>query len=100
MVKMRLSRQGRKHLPSYKIVIVNAREKRESMFVDYIGSYSPMTKELIVDKNKAQEWLKKGVQPTDTVRRLLIKDGVLEKPVITKPFAAKPGKKKQERAVK
>lgn len=98
MVKIRLSRQGRVHLPSYKIVVVNAREKRETMFVDIIGSYSPITKEIIIDKEKSLDWMKKGAQPTETVKRLMIKKDILPKETTKKVYSKKPGKKKKERA--
>lgn len=98
MVKIRLSRQGRVHLPSYKIVVVNAREKRETMFVDIIGSYSPITKEIIIDKDKSLDWIKKGAQPTETVKRLMIKKEILPKETNKKNYSKKPGKKKTERA--
>lgn len=98
MVKIRLSRQGRIHLPSYKIVVVNAREKRETMFIDIIGSYSPITKAVIIDQNKSLDWIKKGAQPTETVKRLMIKKGILPQETNKKTYSKKPGKKKIERA--
>ncbi len=78
MVKIRLSRVGKKNKPSYKIVVCNAREKRESYFLDQIGWYSPITKDFNVDQTKVQYWLSVGAQPTDTVYALLVKSKIIE----------------------
>lgn len=80
-VKMRLTRLGDKKSPFYRIVVVDSRKARDGEYIEKIGHYDP-TKDpavLVIDKEKAQYWLSKGVQPTDTVRTLLIREGVIEK---------------------
>jgi small subunit ribosomal protein S16 len=97
MVKIRLSRGGRKHLPHYRIVVMNAREKRESRAIESIGNYSPLTKLIEIDVERAKYWLSVGAQPTDTVRNLLVKKNLLEADKKKKVFAKKPGKQNVER---
>ncbi|RMD77732.1 30S ribosomal protein S16 [Candidatus Dojkabacteria bacterium] len=77
MVKIRLSRVGRKNLPSYKIVVTDARRKRESNFIECLGSYSPITKNLVIDEDRAKYWIGVGARPTDTVKALLIKKQII-----------------------
>jgi small subunit ribosomal protein S16 len=100
MVKIRLTRTGRKHLASYRIVISPAREKRESKFIEHVGSYSPHTKELTLNKERVEYWLSQGAQPTETVKGFLIKEKILAKPKKKAVFKAKAGKKSIERAAK
>lgn len=76
-VKIRLKRIGAKKSPFYRIVVADARAPRDGRFVEEIGNYDPMTKKLVVDGDKAVDWIKKGAQPTETVRSLLKKNGVL-----------------------
>jgi len=80
-VKIRLARRGRKKQPYYHIVIADARAPRDGRFIEQIGSYNPMTKpaSIEIDRDRAYEWLKKGAQPTDTVRAILRFTGVLYK---------------------
>ena len=73
MVKIRLSRKGKKHAPFYRIVVTDKRTKRDGKPIEEIGTYNPMTKELKLDKLKAEEWIKKGAQPSETVAILLKK---------------------------
>lgn len=77
-VKIRLKRIGAKKKPFYRIVVADARAPRDGRFVEEIGNYDPMTKKLVVDGDKAVDWMKKGAQPTETVRSLLKKNGVLK----------------------
>lgn len=74
MVKIRLSRFGKKNNPHYRIVVSNAREKRETKFIDIIGNYSPLTKILKLDINKLKYWLSVGAKPTKTVENLVKKN--------------------------
>ncbi len=73
MVKIRLKRMGRKKLPVYKIVVMEAMSKRDGRAVDILGTYNPKSKELQVDVEKVKEWLSKGAQPTERVASLLKK---------------------------
>jgi small subunit ribosomal protein S16 len=75
MIKIRLTRIGKKGQPQYRIVVAEARSKRDSRFIDTIGFYNPLGAEMTfdLDKTKYAEWLKKGAQPSDTIRRLVLK---------------------------
>jgi small subunit ribosomal protein S16 len=78
-VKMRLQRHGSKKRPFYFIVIADGRSPRDGKFIQKLGTYNPLTvpATIQVDRQKALEWLHKGAQPTDTVRRILSFKGVL-----------------------
>ncbi len=80
MVKLRLRRGGAKKKPHYRIVAADVHSPRDGRFIEIIGYYSPITKpkKLELDVEKALTWLKNGAQPTETVRSLLRKKGVLE----------------------
>ncbi|MEI7474469.1 MAG: 30S ribosomal protein S16 [bacterium] len=71
MVKIRLKRLGRKRNPIYKIVVISSQSKREGDALEFLGNYEPKTKLLTLKKAEALEWLKKGAQPTDTVKYLI-----------------------------
>ena len=75
MVKIRLKRVGAKKAPFYHIVVADSRSPRDGKIIEKIGSYDPMTNPatVVLDKEKAEEWLKNGAQPTDTVRALIKK---------------------------
>ena len=79
-VKMRLTRIGKKKTPFYRVVIADARAPRDGRFVEEIGYYNPLTEpaEIKIDADKAKQWLKNGAQPTDTVKALLKKSGIVE----------------------
>jgi len=79
-VKMRLKRMGAKKKPFYRIVVADSRSPRDGRFIEEIGYYNPVANpsQLKVDGEKALEWIKKGAQPSDTVRALLKKSGVLQ----------------------
>ncbi len=80
MVKIRLRRMGAKKAPFYRIVVADSRYPRDGRFIEEIGFYDPMTEPATVkvDADKAKEWIKNGAQPTDTVKSLLKKNGVLD----------------------
>lgn len=79
MLMMRLQRVGRKNDPSYRIVVTDKRTGPKSdKHVDRLGSYNPKMDHIQLDADKAKEWLAKGVQPSDTVRNLLISQKVLD----------------------
>ncbi len=79
MVKIRLRRMGAKKAPYYRIVVADARSPRDGRCIEEIGTYNPLAEPatVTVDAEKAQTWIKNGAQPTDTVRGLLKKAGVL-----------------------
>jgi small subunit ribosomal protein S16 len=78
-VKMRLQRHGSKKRPFYFIVVADARSPRDGKFIQKLGTYNPLTvpATIQIDRQKALDWLHKGAQPTDTVRRILSFKGVL-----------------------
>ena len=78
-VKIRLRRMGAKKAPFYRIVVADSRSPRAGRCIEEIGTYNPMVESnnVTVDAEKAQAWIKNGAQPTDTVRGLLKKAGVL-----------------------
>ena len=80
-VKLRLKRMGKKQEPFYRIVVADARNKRDGKTIEEIGYYNPMKNptEIKMDEEKAIKWLKNGAIPTDTVRSILSKQGVLKK---------------------
>ena len=80
-VKIRLARRGRKKLALYDVVVADARSPRDGKFIEKIGTYNPATNpaSIILDDNKAFDWLMKGAQPTDTVKAMLSHHGVMLK---------------------
>ena len=79
MVKIRLRRLGAKKAPFYRIVVADSRFPRDGRFIEEIGTYNPLSDpaEIKIDSERAQQWINNGAQPTDTVRALLKKTGVL-----------------------
>ena len=80
-VKIRLRRMGAKKAPFYRVVVADSRFPRDGRFIEEIGYYDPMTEPaatIKIDAEKAQQWIKNGAQPTDTVRTLLKKSGIIE----------------------
>jgi len=79
VVKIRLRRMGAKKAPYYHIVVADSRSPRDGRCIEKIGSYNPLleSENITIDVEKAQNWIKNGAQPTDTVRGLLKKAGVL-----------------------
>ena len=80
MVKIRLRRVGRKNAPFYRILVADSQSPRDGKFIEIIGQYAPRQSEgsLNVDEARANFWLDQGAQPTDTVRSLLRRAGVLK----------------------
>ncbi len=80
-VKLRLKRGGSKQRPFYRIVASDSRNPRDGRFIETIGTYNPIPKEyeVSIDEEKALYWLKNGAQPTDTVKSLLSKKGIIAK---------------------
>ena len=78
-VKMRLRRMGQKKAPFYRVVVADSRSPRDGKFIEEIGYYNPMTDpaDIKIDEEKAQKWLGTGAQPTDTVKKLFQKSGIL-----------------------
>jgi small subunit ribosomal protein S16 len=79
MVKIRLRRMGAKKAPYYRIIVADSRSPRDGRCIEEIGTYDPLTEPatITVDAEKAQQWIRNGAQPTDTVKALLKKANVL-----------------------
>ena len=79
MVKIRLKRMGMKKKPFYRLVVTDSRNPRDGRFIEEIGYYNPVAQpvEMKINDERAKYWLSVGAQPTDTVRALLKKGGVL-----------------------
>ncbi|MCA9901390.1 MAG: 30S ribosomal protein S16 [Ardenticatenaceae bacterium] len=81
MLKIRLSRRGKKRQPSYRVVVTDVNSKRDGRIVERIGHYNPLTEpaEFAIKEDRALHWLSVGAQPTDAVRRLLDKQGTYDR---------------------
>ena len=78
-VKIRLKRMGAHKKPFYRVVVADARAPRDGKFIEEIGYYNPLTDpaDIKIDEEKAKKWLATGAQPTDTVKGLFKKSGIL-----------------------
>jgi len=79
-VKIRLRRVGAKKAPFYRVVVADSRYPRDGRFIEEVGTYDPMVEPSAfkIDGEKVKQWMANGAQPTDTVKRLLKKSGVIE----------------------
>ncbi|MEX2655785.1 MAG: 30S ribosomal protein S16, partial [Acidimicrobiia bacterium] len=80
-VKMRLMRMGKKHSPFYRVVVIDGRAPRDGRYIDLLGRYDPRQDPSVIeiDSDKAIDWLKKGAQPTEAVRKLLEISGAMSR---------------------
>lgn len=80
-VKIRLKRIGAKKNPYYRVVVADSRSPRDGKFIEEIGTYDPMAEPAVVkiDADKASAWIKNGAQPTETVKSLLVRSGIISK---------------------
>lgn len=102
-LKIRLARGGSKHRPYYRIIVADSRSPRDGKFIDRIGSFNPLLgkddeKRVVLDVEKAREWLKKGALPTDRVARFLATAGLMKWEHGNNPQRGEPGEKAKERA--
>ncbi|MFC1780090.1 30S ribosomal protein S16 [Patescibacteria group bacterium] len=98
MLKIRLTRTGKKHDPHYRIIVMPARTKRDGRAVEYIGYYNPRSKEIKLKVERAKHWLSVGAQPTDTVRSILVKHKLLKQLPRPKREPKKPKKEMKKEA--
>ena len=79
-VKMRLRRMGMKKAPFYRVIVADSRSPRDGRFIEEIGYYNPLTEpaEIKIDAEKAKKWISNGAQPTETVKSLLKKSGIVD----------------------
>ena len=101
-LKIRLARGGSKKRPYYHVVIADARSPRDGRFVEKLGTFDPLKAKddatrLVLDVEKAKDWIAKGAQPTDRVLRFMAEAGIAKRDVRSNPEKAKPGKKAEER---
>ncbi len=80
-VKIRLKRMGSKRNPFYRIVVADSRSPRDGRSIEQIGTYNPVVKpvEVKIDEEKALNWMTNGAKPSDTVRNLFSKEGIMKK---------------------
>lgn len=81
-VRIRLTRMGAKKRPFYRVVVADSRMPRNGRFLEILGTYNPLKEpaEIKIDGEKTLSWLRKGAQPSDTVKNLLKKAGVISQP--------------------
>ena len=93
-VKLRLKRMGSKQRPFYRIVAADSRSPRDGRFIETVGTYDPIKKPAVVtvEEEKVMKWLKNGAEPTDTVKSILRKEGIMAKFAESKKQAKKAGK--------
>ena len=79
-VKIRLRRMGAKKAPFYRIIVADSRSPRDGKFIEEVGYYNPMTNPITVnvDAEKVEKWLANGAQPTETVKSILVKNGLIK----------------------
>ncbi len=77
---MRLTRMGAKKAPFYRVIVADSRSPRDGRFIDELGYYNPLTNpaEIKIDAEKAKKWIANGAQPTETVKSLLKKSGIVD----------------------
>ena len=80
MLSIKLKRIGKKHQPSFRVIVAEKRSKLEGRYVDDLGWLNPRGREFKINKERALHWLSHGAQPTDTVHNLLVKSGVINGP--------------------
>ncbi len=80
-VKIRMKRMGSKRRPFYRIVVADSRAPRDGRQIESVGTYNPLTqpKEVVLQEDRILEWLGNGAQPSDTVRNILSKEGIMKK---------------------
>ena len=79
-VKIRLRRMGAKKAPYYRVVVADSRYPRDGRFIEEVGTYNPLVNPSVftVDGEKVKQWIANGAQPTDTVKSLLKKNGIID----------------------
>ncbi len=101
-LKIRLARGGTKKRPHYSIVVADARSPRDGRFIEKLGTFDPLKSKdsadrVVLNVEKAKQWMVNGAQPTDRVARFLDAVGLLKRDTANNPIKAKPKKKAQDR---
>lgn len=99
MLKIRLTRMGKKHQPSYRIVVTPKENPAQGQYLDLVGTYNPIKGDVSINNDKAMDWLNKGAQPSERVARLLDKAGLKHKSIVVKMYQPKPKEEVAEEAV-
>jgi small subunit ribosomal protein S16 len=86
MVRIRLKRTGQRNRPFYRIVVTEQSRARDGKYIESLGHYNPRDKDLVVDLERANHWLSKGAQPSDTAGRLLRRFAKMTSPAATTPI--------------
>lgn len=95
MLKIRLSRTGKKNSPSFRIVVTEHYKPVKAGFIEHFGFYNPSSKQFQIDKKKLESWMKKGATCSDTVNNLLVREKIFAKDKIIK-ITRTPKKKEEE----
>ncbi|MFA6963795.1 MAG: 30S ribosomal protein S16 [Patescibacteria group bacterium] len=98
MLKIRLTRVGKKNSPAYRVVVAEQKKAVQRKFIEILGNYNPVLKpkQLVIDKERALFWMSQGAQPSDTVNNLMVDLGILSKDKKIKKVFGKATKKKDE----
>lgn len=88
MLVIRLRRTGKKHQPSYRIVVTDQRKSVYSPYLEMLGQYEPKSKKVVLNKEKTLEFMSRGAKPTNTVAKILSKEGLKHKSIIIRKFRA------------
>ncbi len=88
MLVIRLTRTGKKGQPNYRIVVTDSRKSVYSPYIANIGHYDPRTKAVVLNKDEATDWMNKGAKPSNTVAKILEKEGLKHKSIVIKTFRA------------
>lgn len=96
MLRIRLTRVGKKNSPSYRVVVADQRKAVKRSYIEILGHYNPSSnpKELVINKERALHWISKGAQASDTVNNLMVNLEILPKKALIKKIYGKPTKKK------
>jgi len=89
MLRIRLTRTGKKKQPNYRIVVAEHSAPIQGKFIEIVGNYNPFTKKIILEKEEVISWLNKGAKPTNTVAKLLKREGLKHDLIVIKEFKAK-----------
>lgn len=98
MLRIRLRRTGKKHQPHYRLVVAEHTAPLTGKFVALLGHYNPRTKELVIKDKEILEWIDKGAKPSNTVARLLTKQGLKHKQIVIHQYPERPSKKDAKEA--
>lgn len=88
MLAIRLRRTGKKGQPSYRIVVTDERNSVYGNYIEMLGHYNPETKAVVLDKEKALEWMTKGAKPSNTVAKIFTKEGIKHNSIVIKKYRA------------